>query len=129
MNLLLDTADITLLHDPQHDWLFVQWQGRQPQQSILAACNLILTHVRATGCAKILNDSTSDEDGWGKLIAWLSTRYFQQLADNGIRAVAWVLPTNLRARADVQKLVAAIAQPLTDVFADTEAAYAWLSKV
>lgn len=129
MKVLSETADFTLAHDLQNDWLFIRWRGMQQRKSIVAGCKIILAHIKRTGSLKILNDSTQDEDGWGQLTDWLSADFFRQLADSGVQAVAWVLPTNLRARMDVQKVVAAIDRPLTDVFTDTESAYSWLARM
>lgn len=128
MKTLAENPLFLLLHDEGRDWLFVEWRGKQGQENILSSCAIILEHVRRTGCPKILSDSTRDLDGWAKLTNWIAEDYFQQLAANGVVAVAWVLPTNLRARADVQKVVAAISLLITDVFADTEAAFSWLNR-
>ena len=129
MKVLSENADFTLAHDLQNDWLFIRWRGMQQRKSIVAGCKMILAHIKCTGSIKILNDSTQDEDGWGQLVEWLSADFFRQLADNGVQAVAWVLPTNLRARMDVQKVVDTIERPLTDVFTDTESAYSWLTRM
>ena len=128
MKVLAEDALFLLLHDESRDWLFVEWRGQQSQLSILTACSLILEQVRHTGCPKILSDSTRDQNGWANLTDWIAGNYFEQLAACGVVAVAWVLPTNLRARADVQRLVAAIERPVTDVFVDTESAFSWLSR-
>ncbi|MEJ7658943.1 MAG: hypothetical protein WKG07_04625 [Hymenobacter sp.] len=50
--------------------------------------------LRAVTC--VLNDSSQDLDGWGEMTRWLGQDFFGKLTTNGVSAVAWVLPRNLR---------------------------------
>ena len=126
MDILVESPEFVLAHDPTTNWLHARWRGVQSTDAVTAGFALILAQVRRTGSPKILNDSAQDEDGWGWLVRWLSHDLFPQLAAQGVVAVAWVLPTDVRARGDVYRAVAAIDQPITDVFTDTESAYSWL---
>jgi hypothetical protein len=75
MQLLYDAATITITYDPAQECLLVTWQGTHPGWSALPYCEEILAHVRATGCSRILNDGSQDEDEWGELVGWLTADF------------------------------------------------------
>jgi hypothetical protein len=126
MQLLYDAATITITYDPAQECLLVTWQGTHPGWSALPYCEEILAHVRATGCSRILNDGSQDEDEWGELVGWLTADFFPRLAANGVQAVAWVKPARLAAHATVNRVVQAVSYLSIVLFEDVEAAYVWL---
>ena len=128
MQELSTTTGFRLQYDPLHQCLLAQWVGRQSAASIQAHCALMLTAVQRTRCPRVLNDSSQDLDGWSNLVGWLATDYSRQLAAHGVRAVAWVLPRHLPAQIDTRQVARAVKQPVTDVFADVEAASQWLQQ-
>ncbi|AMR28092.1 hypothetical protein A0257_13995 [Hymenobacter psoromatis] len=128
MQTLFEQPGFAILHDTDHCWLYVTWQGKRSGQSSQACCEAILEQVRATQSHKILNDGSLDLDGWGDVVAWIGQDFFDLLADAGVVAVAWVMPRNLRALTDVNKVVTAVTRPAVSTFADTEAACTWLDK-
>lgn len=128
MQTLFERPGFAILHDTDHCWLYVTWQGKHTGQSSQTCCEAILEQVRATSSHKILNDGSLDLDGWGDVVAWVGQDFFDLLADEGVVAVAWVVPYNLRALTDVHKVLAAITRPAVSTFADTEAACTWLDK-
>lgn len=133
MTVLFEAPDFSIAHDEANSWLYIRWVGTHPGLSSLARCNLILEKAKQTRCSKILNDSGRDLDSWSEVIQWLTYDFFRQLCLAGVGVVAWVLPHNLRARADTNQVVTRLSQlktalPLVDTFADVEAAYAWLQK-
>ncbi len=128
MQTLFEQPGFTILHDTANCWLYVTWQGKHSGQSSQVCCEAILKQVRATNSRKILNDGSLDLDGWGDVVAWIGQDFFDLLADEGVVAVAWVVPRNLRALTDVNKVMMAVTRPAVSTFADTEAAYNWLDK-
>lgn len=128
MQTLVERPGFTISHDSEHCWLYVTWQGQHGNQSSRACCAAILDQVRATGSPKILNDGSLDLDGWSALTHWIGQDFFEQLADNGVVALAWVMPLNLRAHADANRVLAIATRPIVNTFEDLEGAYAWLIK-
>ena len=126
MQTLSERPGFTILYDPDHRWLYVTWQGQRSNQSARACCRELLTQVRATGTARILNDGSLDLDGWSDLVEWLGEDFFNQLADAGVVAIAWVLPRNLRALTDAHKVMTLVTRPLVNTFTDMEGAHSWL---
>lgn len=129
MVLLLQTEDgFTLLHDPLHNLLYASWVGQKDAEVMRQNYTQILQQARRLKCLKLLNDSTEDQDGWSELTSWLANRCFPELAQSGIQAVAWVLPTDAQAYRHTQQVLALVKVPLVDVFHDVEAAHEWLQK-
>jgi hypothetical protein len=131
MQTLFENADLTITYDHDRAWLLTAWRGERSPEATMEYCQLLLQKVRATGSCCVLNDGTQDLDGWGEMTRWLGQDYLNTLLASGVLAVAWVLPRNLRARADVNQVMARQAGagsdwPAVDTFSDLEAAYAWL---
>ena len=128
MQTLFEDADLTIAYDADRDWLYTAWRGGRSHEASLRYCRLLLEKIRATGSTYLLNDGSQDLDGWGEMTRWLGQNYFHKLASSGVSTVAWVLPRNLRARADVAQVMAQASTkwPEVDTFTDVEAAYAWL---
>ena len=126
MQTLLEAPGFTLTHDANNGILQLLWRGKLNKEIAKAYLAVVLYQVRATHSTGILSDSTLDTDGWSDLTHWLAEEYFQDLADSGIKAIAWVVSRNLQARTDMDDVLFNATRPLTDTFADVEAAYAWL---
>ena len=133
MRVLHQTATFSLTHDPVHNWLYSQWTGVNSMAIARAECEVILAHARRLKCTKLLNNSLADEDGWAGLIGWVAESFIEQLAQEGILAIAWVLPTHSYALCTTQKVLHKYTllgrkKPLVDVFLDVESAYSWLMR-
>ena len=133
MQTLFEDSNLTIAYDHDRDWLLTAWRGERSAEASMDYCRLLLEKIQSTGSTCVLNDSSQDLDGWGEITRWLGQDFFQTLTASGVAAVAWVLPRNLRARADVNQVMAQQAQagpdwPAVDTFADVEAAYAWLRR-
>ena len=133
MRLLHQTATFSLTHDPVRNWLYSQWTGVNPTAIARAECEVILACVCRLKCTKLLNNSLADEDGWAGLIDWMAEHFIEQLAQEGIVAIAWVLPIHSIALCTTQRVLHKYTllgrkKPLVDVFIDVESAYTWLMR-
>lgn len=128
IQLLQNTPDCTIEYDTARNWLLVTWVGVQPSQAAQARCGEILAYVRATGSTKMLNDGSQDEAGWQALAPWVAHVFLPQLAAEGVGAVAWVSPHNLRAIVCMHTVLAARTYLNVTAFVELEDAYAWLCK-
>lgn len=129
IQLLQDTPDCTIQHDTEHNWLVVTWVGIQSVPTAQARCVEITAYARATGSTKMLNDGSDDGAGWLALAPWVARVFLPRLATQGVAAVAWVSPHNLRAQVCMHEVLAARTYPDVAAFRELEEAYAWLCKV
>ncbi|RZK18634.1 MAG: hypothetical protein EOO56_15720 [Hymenobacter sp.] len=126
MTILIESPLFALAHDPSCACLYATWEGHHTTPITQANYELIFWFVRITGSTKLLNDGLLDQNGWQEATAWLAQDCFRRLAQEGITAVAWVLPRDTEALRDTRKLLALLEQPLVGTFGDSEAAYNWL---
>lgn len=131
MQTLFEDSDLTITYDRDHQWLYTAWRGGRSPEASMEYCQLLLEKIWSTGSTCLLNDGSQDLNGWGEMTRWLRQNFFQTLTTSGVSAVAWVLPRDLRARADVNQVMAqrdeaSLGWPAVDTFSDVEAAYQWL---
>ncbi|RZJ86959.1 MAG: hypothetical protein EOO60_12775 [Hymenobacter sp.] len=127
MQLLYQSSTFSLTYDGTNNWLYSQWTGVIPTAVAQTECEVILTYVRLLKCTKLLNNSRADEDGWRNLSSWVAECFIEQLAQEGIVAIAWVLPTHAYALCTTHKVLTKLTslgrhKPLVDIFLDTESA-------
>ncbi len=126
MTILVESPHFELVHDSACACLYATWQGSHDAPVTQANYELIRWYTRFTRSTKLLNDGLHDRNGWQQLTDWLTRDCFPHLAQEGIIAVAWVLPRETEALRDTQKVLALLEQPLVGTFNDSEAAYNWL---
>lgn len=134
MQTLYETPGLTISHDAPYHCLLTTWYGPHDGEAKQAGCEIILEQIHRTGSTRLLSDSSQDLDGWHHAIRWLSTDYYPALVASGVLALAWVLPRNLKARTDVDEVLALVSHPVrtatnpiaVDTFEDIEAASYWL---
>ena len=126
---LFETPNFTIAHDDLHHWLYISWRGEHDCTAVITGCILILRHIEQTKSQKILNDSSQVLDGWSEVTRWVGEAFFQELADHGVRAVAWVKAEDWPAQAAINEAMQYVSQPLADTFDDTVAACRWLENI
>lgn len=126
MTTLVELPHFSLVHDSSWACLYATWQGPHDGPLTQANYELILTAVCRTRSTKLLNDGLLDENGWHGVTTWLAHDCFARIAQQGVAAVAWVLPRDLDALGDTHRVLALLEQPLVGLFTDSEAAYNWL---
>ncbi|RZJ94014.1 MAG: hypothetical protein EOO60_03960 [Hymenobacter sp.] len=125
---LLNTPTLLLFHDPECACLYATWYPTPSPQATLANYQAILAQVRQTRSQRLLNDCLLDENGWQEAAHWIEDNCFKQLAQAGLRTVAWVLPRQEEAMRDTQVLLQHTDGLLVDTFLDAESAYTWLRR-
>lgn len=126
--ILVESPHFDLVHDTSCDCLYATWHGAHGGAVTAENYELILQHVRLTHSTKLLSDGLADQNGWRELTGWLAQDCFLRLSQEGLLAIAWVLPRDTVALYDTQRLLAAISKPLIETFIDPEGAYRWLHK-
>ncbi len=136
MQLLYETPYLTIQHDAANDCLFLMWRGHGPTQLIKPTSEIVLRQIRRTQSTSLLNDASLELDGWSEFISWFGQELYPKLSVAGIRALAWVLPHNLRALADTKNVLNLVEhspgyrpdRPEINTFGDVESAYNWLQQ-
>lgn len=126
LTILLNTPNFTVSHDESEHLLYVTWRGQYDAVAAVTGCMLVLRHVQQTGATKVLNDSAMVLDGWNEVARWVGEDFFVQLANNGVKAIAWVKAEDWPAQTAINTAMNYVSEPLVDIFDDTVAACRWL---
>lgn len=127
-SLLLSWPSVTIGHDVQRGWLYVNWRGPQTRATVARGAAQVQYFLHATGCRKLLNDNTNVAGVWGaENPEWAIRELLPGLGAAGLRHMAWVYAAESGSwrSADVALALAA-AVPTVMAFHDLPEAYAWL---
>jgi hypothetical protein len=124
---ILDTPGISIGHDAQNQWLYVDWRGEHTQESSQAGCMLMLDSLRAFPCHKILNDNSNITRTTVQLTLW-GAWWLEEMERAGLQYVAWVYPRDFAARQVTEETVLRIVRPMVGTFDDVATAYMWLQR-
>jgi hypothetical protein len=128
MDSLYDTEPLTISFDSAHNWLYVEWRGDHNATSARRGGELVLHHLRNHPCRKMLNDNSQVTSAWQEGAEWVGAEFYQQLADQGIRHVAWVCPPDWGARKSMELAMQFVTRPVVILFDDLASAFAWLHR-
>ncbi|UOQ74848.1 STAS/SEC14 domain-containing protein [Hymenobacter cellulosilyticus] len=126
MEILYDTPSLSISYDELNQWLYVEWKGQHNEVSAVTGGDLVLRLLQQYPCTKMLNDNSQVTSDWDKGAAWVGGHYYDQLASQGVRFVAWVYPPHWRARKSMDKAMQFVTRPMVVTFDDLATAYEWL---
>lgn len=126
MEILYDTPALSIAYDDDNQWLYVEWKGPHNGASAVTGGDVVLGLLRRYPCQKMLNDNSQVTSDWEKGAAWVGGHYYEQLAQLGVRFVAWVYPPHWRARKSMDRAMQFVVRPMVVTFDDVATAYQWL---
>jgi len=109
---------ITIEYQEHHAWIFVDWKGRQTEQSIKKGCEKLLETSEIFHCSKILSDNTHTSGVWTTASAWVGNNWFPRIKKSGVKFFAWVYssePINWLSELIQNKEVGEIVQTFEDL--------------
>lgn len=95
---LVTSPSLHLSLDTEQHWLYAEWRGEQSEDSIRQGCELVLHHLAAQHCHKILNDNSSATGDWSITAKWLATYFLPQAGELGLQYVASVYSPGIISR-------------------------------
>jgi len=128
MESLYDTPGLSISFDTEHQWLYVEWKGLHDAASAQSGGEVILDLLRTRPCRRMLNDNSEVVGDWEKSARWVGSYYYQQLADLGVKYVAWVCPPHWPARKSMDAAMQFVSRPMVAIFEDLASAYFWLRR-
>ncbi|HEX8348758.1 MAG TPA: hypothetical protein VF598_02245 [Hymenobacter sp.] len=124
--LLVDTPSLALSFDAKSQWLYAEWKGEHDTASIVAGCAAIRQCLAKTSCRKVLADSSQAVISWDEAAEWLGKNYFEVIARQGVRYLAWVCSSDLESHAWAKLALQHARQPTIALFYETTSADVWL---
>ncbi|MDO7885866.1 hypothetical protein [Hymenobacter cheonanensis] len=137
MDTIYAANGLTIYADAAQRCLLIDWQGKHSGPEKEACCQHIVQAIHRTQSTKMLVDGSHDLDTWAEAVHWIGHEYYHTLLASSLEAVAWVLPRNVRALADVNRVLSIVhhlknrpnQQLVIDTFHDIESAHAWLHRL
>lgn len=121
---LLSKTNITIIHDTEKNYLYLNWTGFQEEQDIYDSGEEVLKIFREMDCSKVLNDNRQVIGPWNKAAEWTQTYWFPEMIKAGLEQFAWVFPDSIFAELSAEQ-----AMPNTEMihkFKTYEKAENWL---
>jgi hypothetical protein len=123
---LFEASYLSVWHDGDNHWLYVEWKGEQSLDVIRDGCNYALQHLPLSNYTKVLNDSTQATGNWAEAAQWLGKQLFPQLATTGLTYMAWVYATDFNSRFAIDSTLRCATGLTIVTFDDLDAACSWL---
>jgi hypothetical protein len=127
---LVTLPSLRLFLDAGQPWLYAQWCGEQSEASIRQGCELVLHHLAAQRCQKLLNDNSGASGDWSITAKWLATYFLPQAGELGLQYVASVYAPGIVSRYSTALALDYFRQdaPWALAFDNLAAACAWLKR-
>ncbi|MBC3538707.1 hypothetical protein ACFSC6_19870 [Rufibacter sediminis] len=124
---LLQEPHITIKLDLLTDILYVDWTGKQTEETVRDGCDKMLKHVASTRSTKVFNDNTLVTGNWSGAAEWGAKIWFPAMYKAGVHYFAWVLSPELYSQLSTKEtLKYTINGILILNFEDRDAAENWL---
>ncbi|RTQ47187.1 hypothetical protein EJV47_20035 [Hymenobacter gummosus] len=127
LELLVDRPELVISYDAANDWLYADWRGPHDAESSRACCMLLLETLRRHPARKLLNDNSNITRQTMQLSEW-SIWWVEQMAQAGMRYIAWIFPRSFDHRPSTEQIVKFIPRPAVAAFDDVASAYTWLQQ-
>jgi hypothetical protein len=128
MHLLAKTPSLSIHFDNQHQWLYAQWLGEMSPTIVMRGCELLLEHQRMAGTSKLLSDNVLITRPWPEGIEWGARVWLPNMAEAGLRYLAWVYSPHLLSRLVFDQSQLEVSFPIAASFDDVQQAVEWLEK-
>lgn len=126
LQLLRETACVSIYYDSLNEWLFLDWEGELTLPAVQTACLEVAHCFVPRPYARVLNSNAQVTGMSWSVAAWLATEFLPHLALAGIAQVAWVCSPSLRGRSVVQTVLNWLPGPGVSSFDDLDGAITWL---
>ncbi len=126
--ILFETAPLVVSYTVAEALLRVRWLGHHDAESVREYCQLMLAHLPVAPCSYMINDSSEAYGEWWEAAEWIGRDFAPQLADRGVRAIAWIQSMDWPSRQAIASTLPHIqgVEVRTFDFDEQRAAHAWL---
>ncbi|MBD1362627.1 PAS domain-containing protein [Mucilaginibacter sp. ZT4R22] len=116
---------ITILYQPEGNYLDVNWKGYQNYESVVKGCGIILDLMQKNKCSRVLNDNTEVKGNWSEASDWGAEVWFPAMTKAGLQKFAWVYSPSTFSRIAANVSLPSTYDPVA-FFHDKDTARHWL---
>ncbi|KAA9339816.1 hypothetical protein F0P96_04145 [Hymenobacter busanensis] len=118
---------LTIEFDAAHGWIYNNWLGVIPSDTVVLGATQVLEVMRETGCHYILNDNRSVVGSWDQANDWIEQQWMPQALRLGLRRFAHVLSPGVFGRVSGEEMLRRVGDRFEmHLFDDVTAAQRWL---
>lgn len=121
---LHDSSNLKITYNDDTETLYCLWIGRQTEDGVKGAGDVIINIVIERGIKKILNDNRLVKGSWKDVAGWVNEIWFPQIIAAGITHFAWIYSKDIFARYSARKATGSTR--IIKVFKEVEQAERWL---
>ncbi|WP_400190955.1 hypothetical protein [Hymenobacter sp. B81] len=122
-----DKIYLTIEYDEASGWIYNNWQGVLPSDTVIRGAAEVLEVMRATGCHYLLNDNRLVVGSWNQANDWIEQQWMPQALALGLRRFAHVVSPGTFGRASVEEMLRRVDDRFEmHLFQDIDAARQWL---
>lgn len=129
LQLLATTSALSVFHDAENDWLYLDWKGDLTLKSMQEGCIAVARCFLRKHYVRVLNDNSSVTSLSPEAASWLATECLPRMKLSTIEYVAWTYSPNMDTQSWTNTALHQIDGPVVAMFDDVESAYAWLREV
>jgi hypothetical protein len=129
MHELYTDSHLTISFDVSNDWLYVDWEAEQTEESVRAGCLVMLELVKQHLVQRVLNDNRKVQSMWSDVAEWGGTVWFPAMADAGVEYFAWIYSPHLYSRLSTDLTLQYTQRPVVLPFEDHDTAARWLRAI
>ena len=114
---------------PEHAELYVRWHGQLTAAEVIAGVKEASQWRGQLAIERILNDKRDTGGDWSEALPWLQYEWLPQAVAAGVRAMAYILSSDIEAKWVSQEFVEAVRPKLNVALFTTEnEAQRWLEQ-
>lgn len=129
LQLLATTTTLSVFHDAENDWLYLDWHGDLTLKSVQEGCTAVAQCFLRKNYVRVLNDNSSVTSLAPEVASWLATECLPRLKLSTIEYLAWTHSPNIDTQSWTHTALYQVEGPVVVMFDDVESAYAWLREV
>ncbi len=128
--ILLEEPHITIIHNLENDWLYVNWSSEQTKETVMRGCQQMLEFLKRERIQKVLNDNSQVSTIWSDAAEWGAKVWFPSMYAAGCCYFAWVYSPNIYSKLSTDfTLSFPIPHLIIATFDDIETGKGWLKAV
>ncbi len=114
---------------PEEELLYIRWHGQLTGEAVVQGAEEAVRIRNHYPCSKVLNDKRGTGGDWSDALPWLQYEWLPLAVAGGLRAMAYILSSDLHAQLVSHEFVKAVQAHLNVELFTTEAeAEDWLRR-
>jgi hypothetical protein len=122
-----DKVFLTIELDKTNGWIYNNWIGVLPTDTVIQGCLCVIDVVRDTLCPHMLNDNRQVIGSWTSANEWIASTWLPEVLALGLKRFAHIVSPGIFGQASAEEMITRVGNQLEmRLFKDISLAQAWL---